>query len=291
MFQTIDYKIYSRQIPEEFAGFRIAQLSDLHGMLYGRNNKFLIEKIKEKNPHIIVMTGDMADTSPHSISRLLRLSRSLVCICPVYWVLGNHEQSLGNIAVEKLTKQLKSLGVIVTDNQWHTISRGGAFIKIYGLVMPMIYYKDRFTNWMRGVDFTGEHIRKLLGKADSSCFSVLLAHNPLYYPVYRDWGADLTFSGHIHGGVIQIPGMGGLLSPDVTLFPKYDGGYFQEKGRHLIVSRGLGNHFLMRVNNPPELVMATLLPETETFRQKTKFDAKGKHSNKRKLKCQEKKEQ
>lgn len=263
MFQTVYYNICSRQIPEEFAGFRIVQLSDLHGMLYGKSNEFLIGKIKEEKPHIIVMTGDMADTSFHSLSRLLKLCRRLVRICPVYWVLGNHEQSLGTLAVEKLTGQLKSLGVIVTDNCWHTISRDGAYIRIYGLVMPMVYYKDRFTNWMRGIDFTKELVRKQLGKPDSACFSVLLAHNPLYYAAYRDWGADLTFSGHIHGGIIRIPGMGGLLSPDVTLFPKYDGGYFQEKGKHLIVSRGLGNHFLIRVKNPPELVVATLSPESQ----------------------------
>ena len=93
---------------------------------------------------------------------------------------------------------------------------------------------------------------------DDTGYSILLAHNPLYYPAYRDWGADLTLSGHVHGGIIRIPGKGGLLSPDVTFFPKYDGGHFRENGKDLIVSRGLGNHFLVRVMNPPELLVVTL---------------------------------
>ena len=96
------------------------------------------------------------------------------------------------------------------------------------------------------------------------CYNILLSHNPLYYPAYRDWGADLTLSGHIHGGIIRIPGLGGLLSPDLTLFPRYDGGHFTERGKHLIVSRGLGNHFLVRVMNPPEIGVITLARQKES---------------------------
>lgn len=150
------------------------------------------------------------------------------------------------------------MGIKVLYNSWETISRGGSYIKIYGLVTPMIYYKDRLREYKRGVSFTKTDAERFLGKTDASCYQILLAHNPLYFPSYRDWGADLTFSGHIHGGIIRIPGMGGLLSPDMTFFPKYDGGHFEEQGRHLVVSRGLGNHFLMRVMNPPELVAVTL---------------------------------
>ena len=258
MFRTVHYKISSPRIPRSFDGFRIAHLSDLHGAFFDLGNRRLLQGIQRITPDMIVMTGDMADNSSQAIGRLTDLCRRLCRRYPIYYVVGNHEQCLKGNGQKELLKNLKGMGVMVLDNSWRTISRGGASIKIYGLATPMIYYKDRLREYKRGVSLSKKDVERFLGKADLSCFQILLAHNPLYYPSYRDWGADLTFSGHIHGGIIRIPGLGGLLSPDMTFFPKYDGGYFEEKGRHLVVSRGLGNHFLIRVMNPPELVAVTL---------------------------------
>lgn len=282
LFHTVHYKIISEKLPSQFDGFRIAHLSDLHGAVFGRRNEKLLQEIQKIKPDMIVMTGDMADNSGQALVRLLDLCRQLCrqnqafCIRKardsgmaerhvpaaarkgIYYVVGNHEQCLKGSGQARLIRHLESMGVKVLENNWCTISHKGAYLKMYGLVTPMIYYKDRLREYRRGICFTKRDVETALGKADSSCFNILLSHNPLYYPAYRDWGADLTFSGHIHGGIIRIPGLGGLLSPDMTFFPKYDGGHFQEKGRHLVVSRGLGNHFLMRVMNPPELVEVTL---------------------------------
>lgn len=259
MFRTVNYTITSRRLPQEFDGFRIAHLSDLHGAVYGENNKLLIQKIHQASPHIVVMTGDMADHDRDSVSNLTDLCRRLLKRYPIYYTPGNHEQGLKPLAYLRLLKTLDSLGVTVLENRWRTVSRGGTFIKLYGLVMPMRYYKDPMRDdYVKHICFTAADTRHALGQPDQSCYNILLSHNPLYYPACRDWGADLTLSGHIHGGIIRIPGLGGLLSPDLTFFPKYDGGHFQEEGRHLIVSRGLGNHFFVRVMNPPELVAITL---------------------------------
>ncbi|MCI8662093.1 MAG: metallophosphoesterase [Hungatella sp.] len=258
-FQTVHYTVGSKQIPKEFDGYRIAHLSDLHGQAYGRDNKTLVSKICGLKPDMIAMTGDMADQGKDSIQGLIHLSRRLGRLCPVYYIPGNHEQELPARVYAGLAGELRKAGVMVLENQKYTISKEGALLRLYGLVMPLPYYKDpRSKDYVRGIHFSRENTRELLGNADPRCCNILLAHNPLYYPSYRDWGADLTLSGHIHGGIIRIPGLGGVLSPDVTLFPKYDGGHFEEKGRHLIVSRGLGNHFLVRVFNPPELVCITL---------------------------------
>ena len=95
--------------------------------------------------------------------------------------------------------------------------------------------------------------------------SLLLAHNPLFFPAYRDWGADITLSGHIHGGIFRLPFLGGVLSPDLSLFPKYDGGLFTEspsrhpkENKYLVVSRGLSDTFLKRIANPMEIVCITV---------------------------------
>lgn len=90
-------------------------------------------------------------------------------------------------------------------------------------------------------------------------YNILLAHNPNYFPVYARWGADLTFSGHIHGGMIRLPFVGGLLSPETLLFPKYDGGSYQIEDKTMILSRGLGRGSMgLRLFNSPEIVTVTL---------------------------------
>lgn len=261
--QISRYTVFSNNLPQAFCGFCIAQLSDLHGTLYGRNHQFLIEKIRQINPDCVVMTGDMADHTPHSALRLVRLCKSLKQHWPVYFVAGNHEQCLKKALKTQLYHRLKKEGVAVLKNSFCRISRQGQTIRMYGLVTPMVYYNDPLGEYRKGAYFSLEDTKRILGEADPGVYNILLAHNPLYFPSYRDWGADLTLSGHIHGGIIRIPGIGGLLSPDVSLFPRYDGGLFKEQGRHLIVSRGLGNHFLVRVFNPPELVSVTLMRNFE----------------------------
>ncbi len=258
MFVTRNYTIRSSKIPAAFAGFRIAHLSDLHGSQHGQENSDLIDQIDKEHPDIIAMTGDMADESPNGFSCSLNLCRHLRKRYPVYYVAGNHEQSLGKLVFQELMDELESMGVTVLENDGCVLQKGYDSICLRGLVTPMVYYKDLLKDYKLGVHFSSEDVRMALGDADPSCFQILLAHNPLYYPSYRDWGADLTLSGHIHGGVIRIPGLRGLLSPDMTFFPRYDGGHFVYGEKHLVVSRGLGNRFLVRVNNPAELVMIEL---------------------------------
>lgn len=256
--QVSHYRVAASNLPPAFCGFRIVQLSDLHGTLYGRHHQLLLGKIDEEKPDCIVMTGDMADHSRNAISRLVDLCIRLKKRWPVYYAMGNHEQCLKKWEAVQLYDGLKKAGVTVLENTWCDISRQGQTVRLYGLNMPLVYYKDPLGEYRKGAHFSTEDTRKFLGSMDPAFYNILLAHNPLYFPSYRDWGADLTLSGHIHGGIIRIPGLGGVLSPDVTLFPKYYGGHFVEKGKHLIVSRGLGNHFLFRVCNPPELVAITL---------------------------------
>lgn len=258
MFKLTPYTIHSRRLPSVFNGYRIVHLSDLHGAQYGRDNQLLVREVLRARPNIVAMTGDMADQNQNSIPVLTDLCRQLCTHFPVILIPGNHEQSMEKQIYTHLMNNLKDIGVIILENRRYIISRGDSSLNLYGLVTPMVYYKDPLGEYRRGAHFSEKDTEQALGKADPSRFSILLAHNPLYYPSYRDWGADLTLSGHIHGGIIRIPGLGGLLSPDLSFFPKYDGGYFQEHGRHLVISRGLGNNFLFRVNNPPELVVVTL---------------------------------
>lgn len=252
-------EIASTNLPEAFQGFRIVHLSDLHGTLYGRHHGRLLHEIRLARPDMVVMTGDMTDHKRAGRLQLLDLCRRLCRHWPVYYVWGNHEQCLKRKQRISLAQDLKKAGVVVLDNQCGAIVRGDASLKVYGLTMPMVYYKELRAGVKRRCCFTTAEMEKLLGKAKPSEYNLLLAHNPLYFPAYRDWGADLTLSGHIHGGIVRIPGLGGVFSPEFRFFPRYDGGHFVERGKHLVVSRGLGNNFLFRVANPPEVVVITLL--------------------------------
>lgn len=253
-------EIASPGLPESFRGFTIVHLSDLHGTLYGNHHRRLLHKIRQADPDVVVMTGDMTDHQADGMLQLIDLCRRLCRHWPVYYIWGNHEQCMDKKRRLWLLQKLKTAGVVILENGNCSIVRGDASIKIYGLVTPLIYYKDLRAGAKRRCCFTAAEAKRLLGKADISAFNLLLAHNPLYFPAYRDWGADLTLSGHIHGGIIRIPGLGGLFSPEFRFFPRYDAGHFEERGKHLVVSRGLGNNFLFRVANPPEIVVIRLLP-------------------------------
>lgn len=262
MFQTTYYEINSPKLAKSFHNFRIAHLSDLHGSLHGPGNSDLIHQIYKEHPDIVVMTGDMADDSKHAVTRAKHLCLRLRKHYPVYYVVGNHEQTLPDDIRKSYLSELKSAGVVVLDNNFCEINRTANGqtdqIRLYGLVTPMVYYKDIFGEYQRGAHFSARDTRDALGHLDPAYYNILLAHNPLYFPSYRDWGADLTLSGHIHGGIIQIPKLGGLFSPDMRFFPTYDAGQFTDAGKHLVVSRGLGNNFLTRINNPEELVVIIL---------------------------------
>lgn len=258
-FQISYYTIQSEKLPAVFDGYRIVHLSDLHGAVFGRRNENLIRAVQKICPDLIAMTGDMADNSRNAVSGALRLCGQLTKDFPVYYSIGNHEQTLRtDTTPPDFLRDLRGQGVHVLDNSQETVPRRGSLIRLYGLTTGMVYYKDPLGEYRRGAHFSAEDTKELLGRAATDSFNLLLAHNPLYFPSYRDWGADLTLSGHIHGGILRIPWLGGLLSPDLTLFPKYDAGYFEEKGKQMIVSRGLGNHFLFRVCNPPEVVVIIL---------------------------------
>ncbi len=281
MLKTITYSVPLSGLPENFLPFRIVHLSDLHGRIFGKNNSLLVDAVRSLSPDLIVMTGDMAEPGRDKSDKegrlaFLKLCRSLVPLCPVYYSLGNHESEMLPEHLASWLKKVRRTGVLTLDNQRADFIHDGVMFPIFGLTTPLLYYKDPLRKpYDRHANWTVQDMEKVFGSvpqsgAENSGPSILLAHNPLYFPAYRDWGADLTLAGHIHGGIIRLPFLGGVLSPDLTLFPKYDGGYFSESSRrlpscqkkHMIVSRGLSNTFLKRMLNPMELVCAVVFPDT-----------------------------
>lgn len=230
---------------------RIVLLTDLHANEHGRGNYKLVRRICEVNPDIICITGDMVVKNGAHTERALSLLERLANEYPVYYSPGNHEIRLDHY--EEYKNEIKEFGVHFLENESALLPDSN--VCITGLDLPENWYHKV---WERRI-LTKEEMEKLVSPVKEGIFSLLLAHNPEYFPVYKQWGADLTLSGHIHGGVAILPVVGGVLSPSLRLFPKYDQGLKEEKGHYILISRGLGlHHIKFRFFNRPELSVINL---------------------------------
>lgn len=245
---------------------RAVVLADLHNKQYGRDNERLLAAIRELEPDMILVAGDMLNARPEApLETALRLMGELARDYPVYYANGNHEQRLalypdvyGDMAA-RYEEGLAQAGIRPLVNAHAQLAEYG--ITIYGAQIDRIYYK-RFRECLMEEGY----LRSVLGPVDKSSYSILLAHNPDYFAQYAAWGADLTLAGHIHGGMIQIPFLNrGVASPKLRFFPKYDGGRFERDGRIMLVSRGLGMHTLpIRMFNPGELLVLDFTNESSS---------------------------
>ena len=224
-FRTTVYKIASPKLMGLQEEKRIVFLSDLHNYSYGEENGRLFQAIISARPDLILIGGDMlVRKDGNSYEDTLRLLCRLPSICKVYYANGNHEQKLKerpeaySQSYKDYQSRLCSAGIVFLENESVRIPWDGAGICITGLEIGLDGYRKFGRRPMEE-----EEIESRVGAADSS-YQILLAHNPAYVEAYRKWGADLILSGHLHGGIVRIPGIGGVIAPDLTLFPKYSGG-------------------------------------------------------------------
>lgn len=254
-FVVRTYQISSEKIAKPR---RVLLVSDLHNKSYGKNNDRVFEKIEELKPDFALIGGDLVTASPGEKADVaLQFVQRLSGMCPVYYGLGNHEYRLRlypeKYCIHGYEQKLKKMGIHLLDNGRIAVDDD---IEIAGFSIERYYYRRLAKHEM-----TSEYPKQKLGSCNEKRFQIMIAHNPEYFEAYAGWGADLTVSGHVHGGVMRLPFLGGVISPRLTLFPKYDGGMFEQNGRFMVVSRGLGTHTLpIRIFNPGELIMIELNP-------------------------------
>lgn len=240
------YEVKSQKLPESFDGFKIVQLSDLHGAEFGEDGMGLVEKVKELEPDIIALTGDFV-TDEGDLAAVEKLAARLVKLCPVYFVSGNHEFGSG-LAV-KVRNILERAGVKYLSNEYLTISRGEDEILLGGVEDPLAYADM----------LSPDELAQKMNDAAPDAFKILLGHRNYWMTEYPELPVDLIFCGHAHGGLIRIPGVGGLIGTDRRLFPDFDAGEYNNGRYTLIVSRGLGNSVsIPRIFNRPEIVCVEL---------------------------------
>ena len=256
--EVTKYVVENKKVPKEFDGYNIVQISDLHSKLFGENNKKLIQKIKSLNPDIVVVTGDLIDGENNNYNVALDFMKEISKLYRVYYIIGNHEQKS---MIKKYKDEYKDyfnklhqIDFVNLDNNKVEIVKGDSNINLYGLTVPYSCYKYLFDN-QETTSIDIDFLEEKLGKVDREQFNILLAHTPFYFDEYEKWGADLTLCGHVHGGIVRLPIVGGLLSPDRKFFPKYDLGEYIKNKSTMIVSKGLGgSKVLIRVNCKPEIV-------------------------------------
>lgn len=240
------YEVKSQKLPESFDGFKIVQLSDLHGAEFGEDGMGLVEKVKELEPDIIALTGDFV-TDEGDLAAVEKLVARLTELCPVYFVSGNHEFGSG-LAV-KVRNILERAGVKYLSNEYLTISRGEDEILLGGVEDPLAYADM----------LSPDELAQKMNDAAPDAFKILLGHRNYWMTEYPELPVDLIFCGHAHGGLIRIPGVGGLIGTDRRLFPDFDAGEYNNGRYTLIVSRGLGNSVsIPRIFNRPEIVCVEL---------------------------------
>ncbi len=246
------YNVASKRLPKHFSGFKIAQISDLHGAHFGKENRRLLALIREEKPDIIVITGDIINSRKVNIPAAEKFCRAAGEMAPVFFASGNHESRLNDYA--ELRKTLENAGVTVLENQSAVIRKNNESITLSGVTDPRFVTDYDYNNSLSA-------LRKALANMslNQAEFNVLLSHRPELMAAYVECGADLVFSGHAHGGQFRLPLLGGIYVPGQGFFPHYDAGSFSEGETRMIVSRGLGQSIIpFRIGNPPELVIAEL---------------------------------
>lgn len=252
--ETDTFAFAAPGLPESFDGFRVVQISDLHGKQFGEGNEDLTAAVERQSPDAIFLTGDFVDERS-GVEDVVPLIERLAALAPVYYVTGNHEWGSGQ--ARETVRMLRELGVTCLENEFVRLERGGEHIVIAGVHDPNGRADQKTPEQLAAEIYASE---------DTPPFWLLLAHrNNLFSGKYCRLGAALTFCGHAHGGIWRLPFTDGLIDTQMNLFPSFTSGFYQcddrEGGRAWVfVSRGLGNtpRGGFRLFNRPQVAVVTL---------------------------------
>lgn len=244
-FEINKFNIISPKIDKNI---KIMLMSDMHNRDV---SKKIIKSIIEEKPDYIIMSGDMINESIKDTNNFIKLLDKIDSN-KIYYTFGNHEEELLKNEKEEYYKILKKYNINLLNNKSVKLSNN---IILSGINIPCEFYK------FMGKKITKEDMSKYLNKCDINKFNILVAHNPLWNLYYNSFNFDLCLSGHVHGGMVRLPFVGGLFSPNYKFFPEYSKGKYSVGKMTSIVSSGLGysKRIKMRILNPSEVVIIYLL--------------------------------
>lgn len=234
------YDYTSSKVPEGFDGYRIVHISDFHCKEFGDRESDLIAVIRNAAPDLILFTGDSIDDE-HSLDNYRDLITGIYDVAPIYYVNGNHEYDSSAPLAEM--KELNE------KYQVHDLNDASVVVEHNGDSILLSGLDFRLT--MRG-------LRNNIDYANTTMFNILLYHGTDKFDGIAPYNYDLVLSGHTHGGIVCLPFIGGIISNQKELFPKYDSGVYTSGLSTMISSRGLGDASIPRFHNPREVICITL---------------------------------
>ena len=238
-----------KNLPKEFAGFRIVQITDLHlGPMRGTSFfEDVIQQVNNLKPDAVVITGDLVDGTVESVRDIIDPIIRLRAQDGVHFVAGNHEYYWD---AKAWIEVLKSMGVLTLVNENHVIHRQGAELAFIGL-----------PDFWRGPMFYEDHkpnMRKAREGITPAAVTILLSHNPEVAEFIDDVGGikiSFVISGHTHGGQFY---------PIINLFNiimPYVEGLFWYHDTWIYVSPGTGFWGPpIRIGTTPEISVFNLVP-------------------------------
>jgi len=251
LYGRTHYKIsfYQETSQKVNSNVRLAVISDLHNREYGEHNETLISDLRALKPDLILFLGDMVIREQDDYTPMLDLVSASAEIAPCYGVLGNHESERIYYREDRdLPGRFEKAGLKLLRNVCDTVRIGDNTIGLFGL---------------EGTAYGFEHYggRDFMEKTeiDPCAYAVVMAHVPILFGGrLSDYDFDLGLAGHVHGGIVRLPFIGGLYTDEEGFFPKLTKGkYVLNNRQSLIISAGLGDSkvFPPRINNAPELVV------------------------------------
>lgn len=246
-----DYTFTSEKLPESFSGFKIAHISDPHSVPAAGT----CEIIAAAKPDIAVITGDLLNDDKKSTEKTDKMIEVLTSICPTYFISGNHD--LWRSDRKEVFARYEKTGARFLDGKCEIISRNGESIALFGI-------PDPFSRVPREIKKNIETAFSAAEEFDG--YKILLFHRANLFDDIKDYGYELILSGHMHGGQVRLPVLGGILAPSSALFsgkrmlfPKYCSGVVAYKETTMLINRGIGNTLpVPRWGNPPEVGIVTL---------------------------------
>lgn len=254
--RKVEYSFESTKIKKDVT---FALLADLHNKRYGENNSLLLKEIKASKVDFILLAGDMVVCRNKQIEESIKTADTILemsKLAPVYYGIGNHEGGIRNGSHETGNTWDRYIEILHRDSNIHVLENRHVLLtkynmNIYGLDLPAKHYVRFIKHELKKADIEG-----MLGKFDKDSYNLMIAHHPDYFKEYCMVSPDLIVSGHNHGGMVRLPILGGVISPRLHPFPKYDYGLYEKESTKMIVTSGAGLHSInMRINNPPELVV------------------------------------
>lgn len=244
---TTHIKLAHKNCPSELETKKIAFVSDLHINKSLHSAMRVVRIINAQKPDYIFISGDFVSRHIKDISLAEQVLNELCKIARVYACVGNHELDLNNDLYRQLCNAFEKSGAVLLDDKSEMLLEN---THIYGVSCKRECYVNQNGGYSNLAQYNLEDMQNAIPKNQG--FSIVLAHNPLFFEAYEKWGADIVLCGHIHGGSVRIPFLCGLLSPERKFFPKYSSGKYTKNNTVMFVGRGIAKP---RIFCPKHIVM------------------------------------